>query len=222
MSPVSCPTRLTTATYTPLAMAWARWMVRQASCCDCAELGFLRGMPADGGGIEQDLGALQRGQARAFRIPLVPADQRAHAADVGVESAEAEVAGSEVDTSRSTADRRGCASCDRGRAGSRRRRRWRPCCDRRRARASRTATRSARSAAAWPAAASRFVTGPGMGSARSNRVRVFALAEILGLEKFGQADDVGAARRGLVDLVDGVLQILCRGRTWWTSVPVRH
>jgi hypothetical protein len=50
--------------------------------------------------------------------------------------------------------------------------------------------------------ARRFVTGLGMGWAR-----ILTLAEILGLEKFGQADDVCAARRGLVDLVDGVLQI---------------
>ena len=46
-----------------------------------AELRFLRGMPADRGGIEQNLRALQRGQARAFGIPLVPADQRADSAD---------------------------------------------------------------------------------------------------------------------------------------------
>ena len=61
-----------------------------------AELGFLRGMPADGRGIKQNLGALQRGQARAFGIPLVPADQRAHATHRGIESAVAEIAGSEV------------------------------------------------------------------------------------------------------------------------------
>ena len=53
-------------------------------------------MPADGRGIEKNLGALQRGQAGAFGIPLVPADQRAHAAHAGIESAIAEVAGSEV------------------------------------------------------------------------------------------------------------------------------
>jgi hypothetical protein len=32
----------------------------------------------------------------------------------------------------------------------------------------------------------------------------------LGLKKFGKTDDVRPARRGLVDLVDGVLQILVR------------
>ena len=49
-------------------------------------------------------------------------------------------------------------------------------------------------------------TGNGLGQVEE--IRVLTLAEILGLEKFGQADDVGAARRGLVDLVDGTLQIL--------------
>jgi hypothetical protein len=38
--------------------------------------------------------------------------------------------------------------------------------------------------------ANRFVTGPGIGCARSNK-----------------ADDLRAARRGLMDFVDGVLQI---------------
>jgi hypothetical protein len=38
-------------------------------------------------------------------------------------------------------------------------------------------------------------------------VRVFALAEILSLKKFGKTDDLRAARRGLMDFVDGVLQI---------------
>ena len=84
-----------------------------------SELRFLRGMPSDRGGIEQYLRALQRGQAGAFGIPLVPAHQRAHAADGGVESAIAQVAGSEVILFVVQRDRRGCASCDRARAASR-------------------------------------------------------------------------------------------------------
>ena len=40
------------------------------------------------------------------------------------------------------------------------------------------------------------------------QIGVFALAEILGLEEFGQTDDLRAARRGLVDFIDGALQIL--------------
>ena len=62
-----------------------------------AELVFLRRMPADGGGIEEDLGALQRGEARAFGIPLVPADERADAAVRRVDGLESEIAGREVE-----------------------------------------------------------------------------------------------------------------------------
>jgi hypothetical protein len=86
---------LTTPTKTPLAMAWARWMVRHASCCG-PELGFLVGVPADGRGIKENISSLQGGQARAFGIPLVPADQRSHAAIFSIEGLEAEIARSEV------------------------------------------------------------------------------------------------------------------------------
>lgn len=46
-----------------------------------AELGFLRGMPADGGQVEEDLRAVKRSEARGFRVPLVPANADA---DFGV------------------------------------------------------------------------------------------------------------------------------------------
>ena len=62
-----------------------------------AVLGFFRGMPADGGGVEENLGALQRGEAGAFGEPLVPADQDADLAVGGVPGAEAGVAGGEVE-----------------------------------------------------------------------------------------------------------------------------
>src|SRR5215211_3984085 len=42
-----------------------------------AELRLLIGMPADCGGIEQDLRAEERVDARRLGIPLVPADQHA-------------------------------------------------------------------------------------------------------------------------------------------------
>ena len=44
-----------------------------------AELGLLGGVPADGGGVEQDLGPLQGRQPGGLGIPLVPADERADA-----------------------------------------------------------------------------------------------------------------------------------------------
>src|SRR5208282_4440594 len=61
-----------------------------------SELGLLRRMPADRRWIKQNRRALQCGQARTLRIPLVPADERAKLPGAGVERAEAEVAGSEV------------------------------------------------------------------------------------------------------------------------------
>ena len=38
----SWPTRLTAQTYTPLAMAWLRWIVSQAACC-CAPYSAFSG-----------------------------------------------------------------------------------------------------------------------------------------------------------------------------------
>src|SRR5262249_50371910 len=57
-----------------------------------AELGFFIRMPADGRRIEQYVRALQRRQARAFGIPLIPADQRAHAPMPGIKGPEAQIA----------------------------------------------------------------------------------------------------------------------------------
>src|SRR6266480_4033963 len=62
-----------------------------------AVLLFLRRKPADRRGVEQNVRALQRGETRAFRIPLVPADQRPHRPDLRVEHAKAEIAGREVE-----------------------------------------------------------------------------------------------------------------------------
>ena len=62
-----------------------------------AVLRFFRRVPADGRGIEENVRAAQAGQARAFGIPLVPADQRGDAAEARVEAGKAEVAGREVE-----------------------------------------------------------------------------------------------------------------------------
>ena len=61
-----------------------------------SELGLLRGMPSDGCRIKENAGSLQRGEARAFGIPLIPADERAEFSGGGVEGLEAEIAGSEI------------------------------------------------------------------------------------------------------------------------------
>ena len=61
-----------------------------------AELLLLRRMPADGGGIEEHLGALQRGKPRGLGIPLIPADERAHAAKGRIHGLKAQIAGRKV------------------------------------------------------------------------------------------------------------------------------
>ena len=61
-----------------------------------AKLILFRRVPADSRGKEQHLGALQRGDARALGIPLVPADQSAHAASARIHSLKTEIAQREV------------------------------------------------------------------------------------------------------------------------------
>ena len=161
-------------------------------------------MPADRRGIEEHLRALQRGEPGAFGIPLVPADERADAADSGVEAAEAEIARGEVillvverivgdvhlaveaeQRAVRVEDHRGVVI------------------DARRALLEERGDQDDRRSAS-PACGKSSVVGPGIGSARSNRCSVFALAEILRPEKLRQADDLRAARRGL-----GILSMAC-------------
>ena len=58
-----------------------------------AELGFFRGVPADGGGEEESFGAFEGGDAGALGVPLIPADEGADGALGGLLGLEAEVAG---------------------------------------------------------------------------------------------------------------------------------
>ena len=62
-----------------------------------AELLFFGGVPADGGGEEEDFCSAEDGEAGAFGVPLVPADECADGALGGLRGFEAEVAGSEVE-----------------------------------------------------------------------------------------------------------------------------
>src|ERR1700743_1971321 len=61
-----------------------------------AEFCFLVRMPADCRRIEKNICALQRGEPRAFRIPLVPTDESSHAAIFSIKSLETEIARSEI------------------------------------------------------------------------------------------------------------------------------
>src|SRR5262249_54703202 len=56
---------------------------------------FIR-MPADCGGIKENVCSLKGREPRAFGIPLVPANQRAHAAVVGIKGLETQIARREV------------------------------------------------------------------------------------------------------------------------------
>ena len=62
-----------------------------------AELFFLGGVPADGGGIEEDFSSLQRRQSRGFGVPLVPADQHADLRVGGAPGAKTGVTRSEIE-----------------------------------------------------------------------------------------------------------------------------
>ena len=68
----------------------------------CVMLGFTKlcllvGMPAYGCGIKKNVRSLQRSQASAFRVPLVPAHQSAHAAVLCIKGLKAEITGSEIE-----------------------------------------------------------------------------------------------------------------------------
>jgi len=62
----------------------------------CAELGFFVGMPADAGGIENDLRSAEGGDAGALGIPLIPANLHADFAVVRLEIRETEITGREI------------------------------------------------------------------------------------------------------------------------------
>src|SRR5437879_3739336 len=53
-------------------------------------------MPANCSWVEEDIRAFKSSEARAFRIPLVPTDERADLAEGRVEGFKSEVAGSEI------------------------------------------------------------------------------------------------------------------------------
>ena len=61
-----------------------------------AELGFFFWVPADAGGIKDNLRAAERGEARAFRVPLIPADLNADARVFRIEIRETQIAGREI------------------------------------------------------------------------------------------------------------------------------
>jgi hypothetical protein len=61
-----------------------------------ADLRFLVRVPADAGGIKNNLRALKSGDAGTFGIPLIPTNLNADAGEFGVEVEKAEIAGGEI------------------------------------------------------------------------------------------------------------------------------
>src|SRR5882762_1700161 len=61
-----------------------------------AELGLLGRMPANGGGVEQYVRALQGCKPRAFGVPLIPADERTNSPGLRIERLIAKIPGCEI------------------------------------------------------------------------------------------------------------------------------
>ena len=185
-----------------------------------SELGFLRGMPANRGGIKKQLRTLQCRKARTFGIPLVPAHQSSDASDAGIDGAIAEVAGGEVilfvikrvvgnvhlaiKSAQSTVrvESHGSIVVD--------------------ARGALFEQRSDQyDAKLLGQGGQADCDGPGNGLRQIKQAGIFALTKILCLKQFRQADDL--ARRARKP--DGPCRWLaansCRDRASLTSAPVR-
>ncbi len=171
-----------------------------------AELFFFGGVPADGGGEEEDFGSAEGGEAGAFGIPLVPADESADGALRGLRGFEAEVAGGEVElfvVERVVGDVHlavgvGDAAVffygDGGvvvEAGG-------------------AAFEEAgyEDDSGFAADAGEGVGGgAGDGFGEREEGVVFALAEVLGAEELGEADELGAETGGFVDALGGLVEV---------------
>ena len=94
----SRPTRFTAATKTPFAIACARWIVCQASCCAASTAGALVELPADRRRVEEDLRARRARRAARPRGTTGPSTRASpmRASRAG-DAREAEVAGREVE-----------------------------------------------------------------------------------------------------------------------------
>ncbi len=171
-----------------------------------AKLFLLGRMPADRGGIEEHVRALHGGDARTFRIPLVPADEGADLADGGVERLEAEIAGGEVkllviervvgDVHLAIEPGEGAVFVQDGGG---------------------VVIKPGRAALKERGddddfffagdCAEAFGAGTGDGLGEIEERGVFALAEILRAKELGQADDVRAFAGGFADFVGGLIEI---------------
>ena len=176
-----------------------------------APLFFFRRMPADGGGIEEHVRALQGGKARALGIPLIPADQRSDRALFEIEALEAQVAGREVillvverivgdvHLAIHAADFAVAADNDGGVVIE----------------PGRTPLEEGNHNGYFQFAGDGAEARGARSGNRLGEVEercVLALAEILGAEELGKADDLCAAARGLAHVGNRTLQVIVRLR----------
>ena len=171
-----------------------------------AELVLFGGVPTDGGGEEEDFGSAEGGEAGAFGVPLVPADESADGACGGLGGFEAEVAGGEVELlvvervvgdvhlavdvgdAAVVFDGDGGVVVEAGGAA--------------------LEEAGDEDDAGFAADAGEDVgggAGDGLGEAEEGVV--FALAEVLGAEELGEADELGALAGGFVDALGGFVEV---------------
>src|SRR5579883_115224 len=168
-------------------------------------------MPADGCGIEEHVCALKSGNACAFRVPLVPADERADFAYRCIERFKAEIAGSEVELfvierivgdvhlAVQAADASIFLQNDRGIVVQSRRAALKE--------GSNNDNFLLASNGAKP-----FGAGAGNGFGQIEEIMVLALTEILGAEKLRQADDICAHAGGFADALHSFVEVRVRVR----------
>src|ERR1035441_9207041 len=156
-----------------------------------AKLGLLRWMPSDSGRVKQNARTLQSRQPRTFRIPLVPANQRSDSSRVRIESLEAEIARSEVKllvVERVVGDVHLAINSAQSTVGIKDR--GRIVVD---TRCALLEERRHQNNFVSPRRSRQFLScGPGNWFGQVKQIGVLALAEILRLEKFRQADDMRA------------------------------
>ena len=169
-------------------------------------------MPSDRCRIKKYLRALQRRQPRALGIPLVPADQRADFSRAGIECTKAEIAGREIkffviervvrDVHLAIKPAQGTVVIKNSRRVVIKPRRalLKQRCDQ-------------HHSVGAGGGGKFFGTRPRNRFGQIEQCVIFALAEILRLKKFGQADDFGAASGRVRDAFDSLGKILLRLRT---------
>src|SRR6185437_15596856 len=172
----------------------------------CAEFLLFSGMPSNSGGIKKNGRALERRQPRAFRIPLVPAHERADAAYFGVKGAKAEIAGSEVVlfvVERIVWDVHFAVKAAKCAIGVKKS--CRVVIDTCRTLFEERGNQD--NLELFCQIREFLCRRPGNGFCKIEQGSIFALAEILSLKKFRKADDLGPARGSLTHEIHGPRQV---------------